>query len=295
LICFHCSQEFQDGVFLKKHHLVEHPDKPYVCTNCEQEFSDKNTYLKHRYDKHKKPFACNVCVYRAQDIRMIKSHVRTKHKEKIHDNSIGYHRTRSIDKPSCFHCNQEFNDIKSFCNHHTAEHPEEPFVCEHCEKQFERRAYVRHRGAYHIRRDWACNTCDYKGAPLTTMKIHVEKHFIEEGKGQNIKDKPFACNKCEYKSSKSRDLRLHVDSGSCGKRKYAKAPVRDVVKVTTKENETENCKEVIENNNETEGKGADEEADMRNCDQENIMPNEQRPSKGKISEASVDFYKKLLN
>ena len=203
LVCHHCSQEFLNTLSHNKHHVKEHHDKPFVCNFCQQEFLDKNLYLKHRHEKHMKPYACNVCNFRTSYLRNMKHHVKTRPgkcktndkkelsnvESKITDDSLGYHKIKTEQKYFCCHCSQEYVDLQSFDKHHTATHPDKKFICEHCQKQFlERKVYTDHKHSYHSGKNYACNTCDFR-ARRNVMLKHVEKHFMQLDKGQQIKFK----------------------------------------------------------------------------------------------------------
>lgn len=209
LFCSYCSKGFPIGVSLKSHYLEDHPGKPFKCTNCQQEFVELTKYIKHRIDKHRKPYACNSCDFRAVDSRGVKRHLvkctlgntgsagndrkprnsgipansgntekarNTGNSESTGNASIGYRRTRSIRRPSCYYCNIKFIDLKSFDEHHQTEHPDQPYVCAYCQKQFSQRdALIRHRTANHLIKQWACSICKYKASNILKMKEHVEK------------------------------------------------------------------------------------------------------------------------
>ena len=182
LFCYYCPKGFPIGVSLKSHYLEDHPGKPFVCTNCHKEFVDLPKYIKHRIDKHRKPYACNSCDYRAVDSRAVKRHLlkctlgntgSTGNDKKSRNSVIpgnskntgkasnagnsettennGYRRMRSMRRLSCYHCNIKFNDVKSFYEHHETEHPDQPYVCAYCQKQFPQRDdLIRHRKTYHL-------------------------------------------------------------------------------------------------------------------------------------------------
>ena len=289
LFCPHCELDFPDDLSLNKHHLSEHKDKPFVCHFCDKNFLNRQHYMNHKYVIHLKLWACNTCSYRAPERRVIENHVNKKHRDL--SEGQGFHKIEmEKEKLSCPHCQQDFQDDLSLNKHHSTEHPDEPFVCNVCKQQFlDKKHYTNHKYANHT--TFACNDCSFRTNHLFKIKEHVRKKTCKryEGEGftrNNVNKKfPYSCNKCEFKTSQKKAMRKHVlfkhqkrIDDNLMEYDLVKSNYKDVVKDATCVYDTENSEDAVIKDNEAVSKGAD----MKNCDQEDILPSEQRLSKGKI-------------
>ncbi|KAI5651811.1 zinc-finger associated domain (zf-AD) domain-containing protein [Phthorimaea operculella] len=124
----------------------------------------------------------------------------------------------SLDQWQCKHCNQIFEDLKSYnahskdCGNKARRRPRLPkqeklekmqsFLCDTCGKTARSKASLLvHMGTHENIFPFKCDECPYMGRTMDLLKVHKRSHLV---------DKPFKCTQCPKATTTSSNLAKHM-------------------------------------------------------------------------------------
>ena len=148
-------------------------EKRYRCSVCIFSTNLRKGINHHRFKKHglkpilpdpePKKAPCQHCNKILSTTSARKKHVREKHPEKL---------TKSF---RCNICNDVFATTSSLKHHHTLFHGEKP--CPRTKK--------------------LCNIC---GKEVSSMKMHLKSHLLNDNQKEKAADLPFNCKHCKLET-----------------------------------------------------------------------------------------------
>jgi len=171
--CKHCGKTLRDNnCSTRKRHLEGfHPEVYRKVQMADIDSLDQN--LMRAFDKHDTEFVCEIC---SKEFKM----------KVTYDQHMGVHEDerRKKNTEMCPHCGEEFRYVdkhiqRTQCNlpehERTAkENISKDFICEHCLKAFERKAYLNyHIKCVHSERNIFCDQCDYKTYSNNNLRMHI--------------------------------------------------------------------------------------------------------------------------
>ena len=173
--CSHCQEEFQTKKSFDEHHIEKHPGLPWICQICNKEKQDKKAYYRHIYLRHNRPFACSSCNYKSDTVKKIIDHVKLNHV--IYN---GFHIRKIIEKKKCHYCNELYETISQYFDHHAQAHPDQLYVC--CDNTYSyKNNYKIHRRKFHSKK-FVCDVCKYTTATQEMIEQHVRENHPENDK-----------------------------------------------------------------------------------------------------------------
>lgn len=177
-VCNICHKQFQSKQRVSDHTNTHSGKRPYKCKICMKTFTAHDTWAKHVKEIHELDLrhACTVCGKKFLTLYRLNMHIKEKH---LHDTDP--HRFFT-----CTMCEEKFRSYGQLVYHRRMVHTKKPVIiltCDHCKRQFHRRAYLlRHMKLHSGTNEYGCKHC-HKAFSTSSGKYHHKKKC---GKQRNI-------------------------------------------------------------------------------------------------------------
>ncbi|KRK05179.1 uncharacterized protein Dyak_GE28322, isoform A [Drosophila yakuba] len=185
--CSHCPKSFRTKAGLKTHFRLHTGERPFKCSLCPKSFAYKCVRQRHMLTHTgERPFKCSRCPKAFSICHNLKVHMQIHEREEslkgsdcqkgILNSTIPKRLFATLidnSKFQCSQCSKAFPDEHEL-KIHMRDHPERPFKCFHCPRDFvldahRKRHMVTHNGGYQ-----ALKTCGRKTL-LRTQQLVVTK------------------------------------------------------------------------------------------------------------------------